>query len=394
MSIITRKKANRDYAKSVQMGVTFPSPDRRAAVQQLISDKAEIEGVNKGVVASSILENALIPLDGEERDIFMACLPFGKEPVYPQNSGIDNALELAFEYAAMAPTGRYSADPGQYLRLATKRAWVNQSRLHGPISESDPRVNLERDLRILADIVGLSKSEEDPIALLEEKEPLAYPFFYFVSENWEELKNVRTTMSFLTYLCAAMQNREDSAEDRQELLETCAIARKTRIAMRQSIESEALAVEESSMTRIAIAGDSIVVFPGSWTVLNASEAENCPHAGVIEVRNSPNAPHIVFLTTKPVNSLTEEDEANILKRAFLQAPILKSINDAQVELEYNSDGGVANVEDYNNAPRIGLFPIQDSDMFSEKSPAPYGAMVIRPGKEVVTVPNSNKSPTP
>ena len=46
MSIINRKKQNREYAKSVQMNVTFPSPAQRAAVQQLIADKSEIEGVN------------------------------------------------------------------------------------------------------------------------------------------------------------------------------------------------------------------------------------------------------------------------------------------------------------------------------------------------------------
>ena len=111
MSIIKRTKQSREYAKSVQISVTFPSPDRRAAAQQLLADKAELEGLNKGAVASGILLNSLIPLSGEEREIFFACLPNGKEPVYPDNSGIDNALELAFTYASMASGSRYSADP-------------------------------------------------------------------------------------------------------------------------------------------------------------------------------------------------------------------------------------------------------------------------------------------
>ena len=374
MPIINRNKSNREYAKSVQMGVTFPSPARRAAVQQLISDTAEIQGVNKGVVASTILEQALIPLDGEERDIFLACLPDGSEPVYPQNNGVDNALELAFEYASMAPAGRYSADPSVYLELATKRSWAFASKLHCPIAESDPRVNLKRDLIAL---VGGDESAHELIVSLEEEEPLVYPFFDFICENWEELKSNRTTMSLLVYLCAATQNREDSAEDRQELLEACSHARKTRIAMKQAIETAANEVEKSSMVEIEIGKGATLTIPGSWTVLNIAEAGNCPYAGVIEVRNSAVAPHVVFLSDKPINSLSDVEAKAVLDRAFLHAPILRSISESEVELEYNEDGGVANLAEYNSSPRIGLFPIQDSTMFSGKNPAPYGAMVIR-----------------
>lgn len=379
MSIINRRKQSREYAKSVQISVTFPSPDRRAAVQQLLADKAELEGLNKGAVASSILINSLIPLAGEEREIFFACLPNGSEPIYPDNSGIDNALELAFTYASMATGSRYSADATEYLRLATKRSWNNGIRLHCRIEDPDPRVNLERDFHLIA---GNDPSATKLIELLAADRPEAYPFFDYICQNWERLKSNRDALSFLVYLCASCEHGADSAEDRQELLEVCSIAQATRTAKRESIQFAAKKARAESMAKVKIANGSTLVIPGSWTLINASEAQESPFAGVIEVRNSPDAPHVVFLTKKPVNSMTDSDKEDVFSCAALQAPILVALRDKEIELEYNDDGGIANREEYNNSPRIGFFPIQDSTMFSTDSPAPYGAMIIRAGTEV------------
>lgn len=382
MSIIKRSKQNREYAKSVQISVTFPSPDRRAAVQQLLADKAELEGLNKGAVASSILMNALVPLNGEEREIFFACLPNGTEPAYPDNMGIDNALELAFAYASMSTNARYSADPSEYIKLATKRAWKYEIKIHSRISGSDPRVNLERDLLLIAEKDPSAKSL---LTLLCEDRPEAYPFFNYVHENWGQLKGNRDALSFLVYLCAACENRADSAEDRQELLEVCSIAQATRIAKKESIQFAAKEANADSMAKIPIANGSILVIPGSWTLVNAGEAQASPYAGVIEVRNSPDAPHIVFLSRKPVNSLTDFEREDIFSHAALQAPILASLRSQEVELEYNDDGGIANRKEYNNSPRIGFFPIADSTMFNNNNPAPYGAMIIRAGMEASNI---------
>ena len=378
MPIINRKKQNREYAKSVQMNVTFPSPAQRAAVQQLIADKSEIEGVNKGVVASSILMNSLLPLRGEEKEIFLACLPDGTEPVYPNNAGIDNALELAFSYASMATGSQYSGNPYEYLCFATKRAWKYKTRLHGYIEGPDPRINLERDFCCVAES---DKSASGLFKLIKEDHPEAYPFFNYLFENWNRLKENQNTFSFLAYLCAASENRLDGPEDRQELLEVCSAVQATRIAKRESIKSAAKEFELASMARIPIADNSILVIPGSWTLVNGEKASESYYAGVIEVRNSPNAPHTVFLSPKPIGDLSENDRDAIFAQASLQAPILAAIRNSEVELEYNDDGGVANLEEYNNSPRIGFFSIRESTMFSDKNPAPYGAMIIRAGKE-------------
>ena len=378
MTIIGRKKQNREYAKSVQISVTFPSPDRRAAVQQLLADKAELEGLNKGAVASSILINNLIPLNGEEREIFFSCLPNGTELVYPSNAGIDNALELAFTYASMSGDSRYSADPDEYVKLATKRAWKYGIRIHSRIGVDDPRANLERDLHLIAED---DPSAESLFALLREDRPDAYPFFNYVQENWEQLKGNRDALSFLVYLCAACENRADSAEDRQELLEVCSIAQATRIAKKESIQFAAKEANADSMAKIPIANGSILVVPGSWTLVNAGEAQASPYAGVIEIRNSPDAPHLVFFSPCPVSNMTDAYKEDIFSRAALQAPILVSLRSREVELEYNDDGGIANREEYNTSPRIGFFPIADSTMFNDNNPAPYGAMIIRAGTE-------------
>lgn len=378
MSIINRKKQNREYAKSVQISVTFPSPDRRAAVQQLLADKAELEGLNKGAVASSILVNSLIPLSGEEREIFLASLPNGEEPTYPDNTGIDNALELAFTYASMATDSRYSADPVEYLRLATKRSWKYEIRIHSRIGTSDPRVNLERNFHLLTEYCPSAKGLLE--SLIEDR-PKAYPFFNFIYENWKNLKGNRDALSFLVYLCAACENRKDSAEDRQELLEVCSIAEATRLAKKESIYFAGKKAKTSSMAKISIANSSTLIVPGSWTLINADKAQEYPYAGVIEVRNSPDAPHVVFLSKKPVNEMTEADREEVFSRAALQAPILNSLRNMEVELEYNDDGGIANRDEYNNSPRIGFFSIRDSTIFSDSNPAPYGAMIVRAGTE-------------
>ena len=379
MSIIGRNRNNREYAKSVQISVTFPSPAQRAVVQQLISDKAEIEGVNKGVIASSILQDVLIPLTGEEREIFVACLPNGSKPEYPENTGIDNALELAFSYASMAVGSHLSSDPHEFVTLATKRAWKYGTRIHTRIKESDPRVNLKRDLSCIA---GNDTAAAELFELIDEERPEAYPFFNYVNENWSRLKNRRDTMTFLVYLCAASENRLDTAEDRQELLETCSIVQATRISKKQTIQASAMDIKAASMAKIPIADGSILTVPGSWTLINAPEAKHCLYAGVIEVRNNMAAPHVVFLSRKTVNDLTKDELEDIFAQACLQAPILSVIRNSEVELEYNDDGGIANREEYNNSPRIGFFPIRDSTMFSDRNPAPYGAMIIRAGTEV------------
>lgn len=378
MSIITRKKQNREYAKSVQMSITFPSPDRRAAVQQLIADKAEIEGVNKGVVASSILERCLIPLEGEEREIFFECLPNGTEPIYPDNSGVDRALELAFSYASMSISPQYPVNVTEYVKLATKRSWKYRLRIHSQINDPDPRTNLERDLRLVA---GNDPIAKNLIELLCEDRPEAYPFFNYICENWERLNDNRDALSLLAYLCASCENRTDSAEDRQELLEACSITQASRLAKKESIQFAAREARAASMAKVPMADGSVLVIPGSWTLVNAGEARTCSYAGVIEVRNYPDAPHVVFLSPKPISALSENDRDAIFACASTQAPILAAIRDSEVELEYRDDGGVANLKEYNNSPRIGFFSIRDSTMFTSNNPAPYGAMIVRAGSE-------------
>lgn len=378
MSIIKRSKQTREYAKSVQLNVTFPSPDRRAAVQQLLADKAELEGLNKGAVASGILLDRLVPLDGEEREIFFACLPNGTEHAYPDNAGINNALELAFSYASMSTGSRYSADPSEYIKLATKRSWKYRMLIHSRISDDDPRVNLARDFRLIA---GNDPSAKSLFELLDEDRPEAYPFFDYVSANWERLNGNRNALSFLVYLCAACENRADSAEDRQELLEACSIAQATRLAKKESIQFAAKEAKAASMARIPIANEGTLIFPGSWTLINAANAKDCSYAGIIEVRNSADAPHVVFLSQKPINDLTKDEQESVFEEATLYVPFLKAIRNAEVELEYNDNGGVANRKEYNSSPRIGLFPILDSSIFSNGRSAPYGAMIIRAGME-------------
>lgn len=373
MSFLERKyRASAAYSKSVQISLTFPSPERRAAVQQLLSDKAEIEGVNKGAIATGILERSLMPLSGIEKEIFLSSLPNGKNSSekYPANTGIWKALELAFSNAHIE-AGLTSVDyTAVYLKLATRLAWKYGTRIHEPIEAEDPRVNLSRDL------FAIAPSEQALQSTLSENNPAAYPFFDFIEENWGDLKQNKDTFSFLVYLCAACENSTGTPGDRQELLSACATAQAERAQAQNDVIRRYEETIESEMVDIHMAGNLSLRIPGDWVLASSANACDAHYAGVIEVRNAPRAPHVVFFSNSPINSLTKEEEREIMRQAFKTAPMLQKYKEKEVPLRYNPDGGVANLREYNDSPKIGIFPILGSDMFSESNPAPYGAMII------------------
>ncbi len=378
MTILARKrKTTRAYAKSVQMNVTFPSAERRAAVQQLISDKSELEGLNKGVIASNILERSLIPLSSTEREVFLIALPTSSDSKvnYPDNSGIWAALEEAFSNAlnefSLAPIDYVS----HYLRLATRLSWKRNTLLHEPIDHMDPRVNLRRDLEDIA------PNEHSLITSLDDKRPSAYPLFSFVSENWDSLKKKKSTLSFLLYLSASCENETDRPEDRQDLMEACVAVQAIKAQQRADLVRRYEELSAKEMVDIAMADGALLRIPGDWAVLAGQDVQSRRYAGVIEARNARKAPHVAFFSSSPIGSMGKPEENELLNRAFSVAPILERIKDSEPDLDYGPDGGIVNLREYNDSPRIGIFPILGSDMFSDNNPAPYGAMIIKAGKE-------------
>lgn len=377
MAILARKKkSNRAYAASVQMSVTFPSAERRAAVQQLITDKAEIEGLNKGAVASGILERSLLPLNGTEKEVFLSALPspMDTETKYPENLGIWRALEEAFSNALNEFSLASIDYVDCYLRLATRLSWKRNTLIHEPIALSDPRVNLMRDLEDIA------PTNHSLIAELEKNTPAAYPFFSYVGENWSSLKKKKSSLSFLVYLCASCENEADRAEDRQELMEACASVQAIKAQRNNDLLRKFERSTDKEMVSIEMANGMSLTVPGDWIVLVREDPCARNYAGAIEARNTNKAPHVAFFSSCPIGSMSESEEGEVLSEAFSVAPLLGKIKNNEPTLEYGPDGGIVNLREYNDSPRIGIFPILGSDMFSDSNPAPYGAMIIKSRK--------------
>lgn len=128
------------------------------------------------------------------------------------------------------------------------------------------------------------------------------------------------------------------------------------------------------MKRVRLRGETYAVVPDDWIVINESAGENCDYAFVLEVRNSErfDVPHFVYLSESEVCSNEE-----IVEAASGIWPRMHEIRDMQVEPAYDRDGTIINSKEWEDAPTIGVFPIEDASSFSYGEEAPYDAMVYR-----------------
>lgn len=131
-----------------------------------------------------------------------------------------------------------------------------------------------------------------------------------------------------------------------------------------------------AMRRVEMRGGAYVVLPdiGDWVLVNEAEASRCDNVFVLEVRNNHkfNVPHFVYFKNGEICSNDEIAEAIVPVW-----PKIQEIQSLQVVPAYDKDGKLLNMEEWNDAPTIGVFRILDSTDYGRFIKAPCGAMVYR-----------------
>lgn len=384
--------------KSPQMGVTFTSISERAIVQQSIADDAEINDESKGKRAADILRKSAIPIDdGDDAWVYESCLydAARKAPIdcYPEKVGIGSALETAYSQLAAGVDSRPKHAYGlPYVKLGAELARENGLVLHKRrASGADPRVKLARYYDAVNSIIaeeGRDVPMQVEILLESDNEPPVYPAFALVLNNWDILKEHQVTYQYLVYLMASIDNWQDTAAERMRLRDVCIEVSKDVQAdkLRREAEREK-ARREAVMVDIPMADGAVATVPRAWIKLTPPEPEACSYAGAIEVKNAgvADVPHFVFFVrSHPVYEMTAEERAAVIRAAVAEYPALSEIQKREVSLEYSSDGGIANYQEYINAPVIGLFPLMESTSVTEYNQPPYGAVIKRADKEANT----------
>lgn len=143
--------------------------------------------------------------------------------------------------------------------------------------------------------------------------------------------------------------------------------------MLRFVPRDGLAEPVPAMKRVDLQGDSYLVIPDDWPVVNEPSAPSCGYAFVLEVRNSSDEiPHFVYLS--PREACPTDEVLDAIAETW---PRIRDVQNLQVEPIYDKGGVILNADEWAKAPAIGVFPIRDASSFSWERKAPYGAMIYR-----------------
>lgn len=376
-----------------QLNIAFPSVAQRDIIKQAADDMARINNTNRGAVLVNILTQALIPFDGTDAFIYQRALEDAannEDAVHPYNSGIAAALEIIYDHLSSGVDRESAPIYGlPYVQFGYYMAVENDLHFYPRIpGAANPRVNLYRDFNIILRILNEDEDAQNVGTALAEEiisdRPKAAPYFQFILRNWDNLGDKLATYSFLVYLISSCEHWDDTPEQRMRLRSVCSYAAselKADKALRKKKKDQQ--IKDAILEEIPLAYGDTAILPNDWVLLNPGDTATSSYVGVIEIKNCPfdDFPHFAFFLNHPAYSLTDEEHDRFFSLAAAIRPELHEIKEAQVELKYNSDGGLANYDEYCVAPRIGFFNIQEENETTEFNPAPYGALIRRARKE-------------
>lgn len=146
--------------------------------------------------------------------------------------------------------------------------------------------------------------------------------------------------------------------------------------MQRFVSSERRDASGRAMRRVEMRGRAYVIIPDAqdWVVVNEADASRCDYVFVLEARNNLKygVPHFVYF--KNGDSCSNDEMVEAVAPVW---PRIREIQSMQVTPAYDRDGKFLNMEEWDNAPTIGVFPILDSTDYGRYNEAPYGAMVYR-----------------
>lgn len=104
-----------------------------------------------------------------------------------------------------------------------------------------------------------------------------------------------------------------------------------------------------------------VQYPDEWVAVKNMDPAECDYCGVVEVRNGYKykCPKFIFFLDHPVVDLTDEDEEKINKSIIEIFPDFQDIIDDHVEEEYDENYHLLNPKEWDDAPTIGHFSIEE-----------------------------------
>ena len=200
--------------------------------------------------------------------------------------------------------------------------------------------------------------------------------FTCVLESWDVLGSLSCTYRFMASALEASTDWTDGPVERIRFANVCEEVMSDWAANKRAVKE---AHDAAQLKIYDIADGDKVCAPCDWLVANQEDALYCHFAGVMEIKNGEDydAPHIIFFLEQPVSRrLSDGEKANILVAANSAWPRLAEVLADEVELEYGSDGGIINMNEYVSSPHVGFFAIHDQNEYPNGRP-PYGACIRR-----------------
>lgn len=106
-----------------------------------------------------------------------------------------------------------------------------------------------------------------------------------------------------------------------------------------------------------------VKYPDEWVAVKNMIPSECDYCGAVQIRNANKykCPTFLFFLNKPVGDMNREDEKNVNDAIIKRFPLFERIIDDQVEPIRDENYQLLNLEEWDEAPTIGYFPIPEHD---------------------------------
>lgn len=317
----------------------------------------------------------------------------GSDP-YPRKYGIVRGYEAYIEnlLSHMNPMKTaFACEKADYLlrpviQCFTALAKREGLKLHEPISDSDPRVNLEAHyakavFEAIEDKGGFV-SPNAKAAATREGTPPASELIDVVLDNWAICREMSDyLLKYVIYSIAATQNWDEYPTDRLQFMEACREAYQNRKRIEKADrEREALFEKPTTLMRYDLAGGDYAAVSDRYHAINPNDAKTCSNVTVIEVKNPDSAftPSFIFFSAKKAEEMSEEEKTEIISQAdqiWLNGS-LAEVRDSEIPLETDANGRPTNLEEYLSQPRVLFHAVENGKLY-EPGNSPADGMIVR-----------------
>ncbi len=109
--------------------------------------------------------------------------------------------------------------------------------------------------------------------------------------------------------------------------------------------------------------NGIVMLPNDVITIDKTVTSSANFAGVVAEKNG-TLPQFLFLSEKPIDEMTTEDEDRIYKLCGEIVPEVENIRVNEIQPIFDANGRIKNAKEWINTPRLGIFAVMEVE--SEK----------------------------